>query len=147
MSDVKRCPCRGSNDMCGCQNGPHPVRQDPDDEITALRARLEAVEKERLETHRDRDKWFGLALDNKHRAECAEAEVARLKSDRAFILGFNHGFEEGQAEVTRLITELATARSGIREIERLYYQEGKTPTEIAANMRAKATELIEKETE
>lgn len=33
--------------MCGCQNGPHPVRQDPEAEITALRARLEAVERER----------------------------------------------------------------------------------------------------
>jgi len=34
----------------------------------------------------DRDKWFGLALDNRHRAEAAEAELAATRAKLARVM-------------------------------------------------------------
>jgi len=44
------------------------------DDYAVLSARIAELEAKQRETHRDRDKWFGLALDNKHRIEELEAE-------------------------------------------------------------------------
>ena len=95
MSDVKRCPCRGSNEMCGCQNGPHPVRQDPEAEITALRARLEAVEKERDQVLRRENDANVAAFNHLRRAERAEAALATAHDVDIIEQAMNDIFAEG----------------------------------------------------
>lgn len=116
--------------MCGCQNGPHPVRQDPDDETTSLRARLAEVEKERDDLAAA--KWdvqhtdtmnamvqIGMARDEATaRAERATVEIEAMRTrldevDRDRDAWINDALrqekraERAEAEVVRLTDKLA----------------------------------------
>jgi len=57
--------------------------RDPDcdcdsaDAVKTLSDRIAELEAKQRETHRDRDKWFGLALENNHRAEAANAKLEK----------------------------------------------------------------------